>query len=201
MFFEADRSPADSANGAKLLKLSPAAFAELIAPLSAADDGLARLDERLRISPVRDGLIARTEFAEACAALWAEGELVQLEDLVLHDAGMDIRSPVMHSSRRTPICAFAARRRAAIPKPSFRQQGSWRLSEEPAFSAGWAASPMGQGTLRLPTRRTQTVGAIPGARSYRRDRRLNRAKNRHDAASPGWPNHRRHSSQGLLCLS
>jgi len=73
--------------------LGAAALAELIGPLSAADDALARLDERLRNSSVRDGLIARTDFAEACAALWAEGELVQLEDLVLHDAGMDIRSP------------------------------------------------------------------------------------------------------------
>jgi hypothetical protein len=68
-------------------------LAELMGPLSAADDALARLDERLRASPVRAGVLARADAAEACAALWAEGELVALDDLVLHDAGMDVRTP------------------------------------------------------------------------------------------------------------
>jgi len=67
--------------------------AALMGPLSAADDALARLDERLRASPVRAGVIARADCAEACAALWAEGELVALDDLVLHDAGMDVHTP------------------------------------------------------------------------------------------------------------
>ncbi len=73
--------------------LGAAALADLIGPLSAADDMLARLDERLRASPVRAGVLARADAAEACAALWAEGELVALDDLVLHDAGMDARIP------------------------------------------------------------------------------------------------------------
>ena len=68
-------------------------LAELMGPLSAADDALARLDERLRVSPVRAGVLARADCAEACAALWAEGELVALDDLVLHDADMDVRTP------------------------------------------------------------------------------------------------------------
>ncbi len=73
--------------------LGAAALAGLIGPLSAADDALARLDERLRNSPVGAGVLARADAAEACAALWAEGELVPLDDLVLHDAGMDVRTP------------------------------------------------------------------------------------------------------------
>jgi len=73
--------------------LGAAALAGLIGPLSAADDTLARLDERLRNSPVGPGVLARADAAEACAALWAEGELVPLDDLVLHDAGMDVRTP------------------------------------------------------------------------------------------------------------
>lgn len=32
-------------------------------------------------------------FADACASLSIDGELVQLGDLVLHDAGHDIRTP------------------------------------------------------------------------------------------------------------
>ena len=73
--------------------LGAAALAGLIGPLSAADDTLARLDERLRKSPVCAGVLARADAAEACAALWAEGALVPLEDLVLHESGMDVRSP------------------------------------------------------------------------------------------------------------
>jgi hypothetical protein len=73
--------------------LGAAALASLIGPLSAADDALARLDERLRNSPVCPGVLARADAAEACAALWAEGALVPLEDLVLHESGMDVRSP------------------------------------------------------------------------------------------------------------
>ncbi len=54
---------------------------------------LARLDERIARSPVGDGWIARTHFTDACASLWIDGELVHLEDLVLHDATRDIRAP------------------------------------------------------------------------------------------------------------
>jgi hypothetical protein len=63
----------------------------LVTAVVAAEDALARLDERLRSSPVRAGWIARTHFDDACANLWLAGELVHLEDLVLHDAEMDLR--------------------------------------------------------------------------------------------------------------
>jgi len=119
--------------------LGAAALAELIGPLSAADDALARLDERLRNSSVRDGLIARTDFAEACAALWAEGELVQLEDLVLHDAGMDIRSP---SHELVQAHAYLRLRRKAA-------RGDPKTLLSPT------------GTSTQPARRSQVVGAIP----------------------------------------
>jgi hypothetical protein len=66
----------------------------LAQPLARAEDALARLDERLSRSPVREGWIARTHFSKACAALWLEGELTHLEDLVLHDSGMDVRAPI-----------------------------------------------------------------------------------------------------------
>ncbi|AIC31301.1 hypothetical protein IE4771_PE00075 (plasmid) [Rhizobium etli bv. mimosae str. IE4771] len=38
-------------------------------------------------------LIELSHFVDACASLWIDGELVHLEDLVLHDAGLDIRVP------------------------------------------------------------------------------------------------------------
>lgn len=62
-------------------------------PALRATAALTRLDERLRTSPVRDGYLARMAFHEAVACMWLGGELVHLEDLVLHDAHMDIRAP------------------------------------------------------------------------------------------------------------
>lgn len=63
----------------------------LIADRHAA--ALARLDERIAHSPVVVGFLERNQFADACASLWIEGEIVHLEDLVLHDASQDIRTP------------------------------------------------------------------------------------------------------------
>jgi len=71
---------------------------QLLAALSAADDSVSRLDELTRL-PLGEGLIARLEFQEACAWSWNRGELVHLEDLVLHDAGLDIRTPDQELAR------------------------------------------------------------------------------------------------------
>ncbi|MDQ0455599.1 hypothetical protein QO005_001939 [Rhizobium paknamense] len=52
-----------------------------------------RLDERLARSAIAPGLKARGDYADAVASLWLDGELVHMEDLVFHDARMDLRSP------------------------------------------------------------------------------------------------------------
>ena len=92
----------------------PLPWRELARTLGSAESALARLDERLARSPIRDGWIARTHFSDAAAALWLEGELVHLEDLVLHDAGMDIRAPTHELTRpHTVLRAPAHRRRRA----------------------------------------------------------------------------------------
>ncbi|MFC5842812.1 hypothetical protein, partial [Aminobacter ciceronei] len=85
-----------------------------------ATDLLARLDERVQKSPVRDGFVERCHFADAVAALWLEGELVHLEDLVLHDAHMDIRTPTHELTRAHAV--LRARRRIFAHKPD------WALS-------------------------------------------------------------------------
>jgi len=54
---------------------------------------MTRLDERVARSPVGQGWIERQNFVDACASLWIDGELVHLEDLVLHDATRDTRTP------------------------------------------------------------------------------------------------------------
>jgi hypothetical protein len=65
----------------------------LMRPAFDAGIALARLDERIARSPVGQGWIERSQFTDACASLWIDGELVHLEDLVLHDATKDIRTP------------------------------------------------------------------------------------------------------------
>jgi hypothetical protein len=98
----------------------PLPWIQLAGPLAAAEDSLARLDERLAKSPIRDGWVARTHYTDACASLWLEGELVHLEDLVLHDAGMDIRAPTHELTRARAV--LRTRRRIAGAKPD------WALS-------------------------------------------------------------------------
>ncbi|NGO55454.1 RHE_PE00001 family protein [Allomesorhizobium camelthorni] len=81
---------------------------------------MARLDERVAKSPVRDGFFERQNFADAAAALWLEGELVHVEDLVLHDAHMDIRTPTHELTRAHAV--LRSRRRIYAQKPD------WALS-------------------------------------------------------------------------
>lgn len=94
----------------------------LIAPVAKATEALARLDERVRTSPVRDGFVERQNFADAAAALWLEGELVHTEDLVLHDAHMDIRTPTHELTRAHAV--LRTRRRILSQKPD------WALGRE-----------------------------------------------------------------------
>jgi len=98
----------------------PLPWTQIATPLAAAEDALARLDERLAKSPIRAGWIARTHFTDACASLWLEGALVHLDDLVLHDAGMDVRTPTHELTRAHTV--LRTRRWIAEAKPD------WALS-------------------------------------------------------------------------
>jgi len=106
--------------------------------LAAAEDALARLDERIRSSPIAEGFVSRTHFRDACASLWLAGELVSLEDLVLHDARMDVHAPTHALTRAQAV--LRARRRIANAAPD------WALSQE-----GLAAL-RGDGETALTTR-------------------------------------------------
>ena len=97
-------------------------WSQIYGPLARAEDALARLDERLRASPIRKGWIDRSHFADACASLWIEGRLAHLEDLVLHDARMDARAPTAEIVRAARV--LAARRRILVAAPG------WALSAE-----------------------------------------------------------------------
>lgn len=101
----------------------------LMSPLARASAALARLDERLAPSPVGAGLIERLHFADACASLWLDGELVEMEDLVLHEAARDIRSPSHALTIARDV--LQTRRRIAAQAPD------------------WALSPNGLRSLRV----------------------------------------------------
>lgn len=100
----------------------------LLKPVSEAGVALARLDERVARSEVGSGFLERSHFADACASLWIDGELVHLEDLVLHDASHDIRTPTHELTIARDV--LRTRRRIAAQPP------------------GWALSPDGLRSLR-----------------------------------------------------
>jgi hypothetical protein len=94
----------------------------LMRPAFDAGIALARLDERVARSPVGQGWIERSHFTDACASLWIDGELVHLEDLVLHDATKDIRTPTHELTIARDV--LRTRRRIAAQLPA------WALSAE-----------------------------------------------------------------------
>ncbi|PWL16265.1 hypothetical protein DKP76_18335 [Falsochrobactrum shanghaiense] len=100
----------------------------LLRPISEAGVALTRLDERVARSAVGEGFLERSHFLDAHASLWVDGELVHLEDLVLHDALRDIRAPTHELTIARDI--LKTRRRIAAHPP------------------GWALSAQGLASLR-----------------------------------------------------
>ena len=94
----------------------------LMRPAFDAGVALTRLDERIARSPVGRGFLERSQFGDACASLWIDGELVHLEDLVLHDATKDIRTPTHELTIARDV--LRTRRRIAAHPPG------WALSAE-----------------------------------------------------------------------
>ena len=78
---------------------------------------LARLDERVLRHVVGDGFRERGHFFDAVGALWVGGELVHVEDLVLHDARMDARTPTHELTIAHAV--LRARRRLWNADPSW----------------------------------------------------------------------------------
>ncbi|RFB88923.1 hypothetical protein B5K11_26185 [Rhizobium leguminosarum bv. trifolii] len=100
----------------------------LMEPTFRAGIELARLDERIARSAIGQGWIERSHYTDACASLWIDGELVHLEDLVLHDDIRDIRTPTHELTIARDV--LRTRRRIATQQP------------------GWAFSTDGLRTLR-----------------------------------------------------
>ncbi|MCO6188228.1 RHE_PE00001 family protein [Rhizobium sp. L1K21] len=95
---------------------------DLLEPVARATAGLCRLDERVARSPSGAGWIERMHYADAVASMWVDGELVHIEDLVLHDAGSDIRAPTHELTIAGDVLRI--RRRIAA------QPVAWPLTDE-----------------------------------------------------------------------
>lgn len=102
--------------------LAKISMTALLEPAFRAGIALTRLDERIARSAVGAGFLERQNFADACASLWIDGELVHLEDLVLHDATRDIRTPTHELTIARDV--LRTRRRIAGQAPD------WALSAD-----------------------------------------------------------------------
>lgn len=117
--------------------LSKISMTALTRPAFDACVALTRLDERIARSPVGAGFLERQNFADACGSLWIDGELVHLEDLVLHDAFRDTRTPTHELTIARDV--LRTRRRISGQLPD------------------WALSPDGLRTLRKTSEITSAV--------------------------------------------
>jgi hypothetical protein len=102
--------------------LTKISMTALMRPAFDAGIALTRLDERIARSSVGAGLLERSQYADACASLWIDGELVHLEDLVLHDAFRDTRTPTHELTIARDV--LRTRRRISGQSPD------WALSAE-----------------------------------------------------------------------
>ncbi|QXC52825.1 DUF1612 and helix-turn-helix domain-containing protein (plasmid) [Agrobacterium salinitolerans] len=127
--------------------LPPDLLQVLMRPAFDAGNALTRLDERIARSPVGQGFLERSQFTDACASLWIDGELVHLEDLVLHDATRDIRTPTHELTIARDV--LRTRRRIAGQSPD------WALSADGIRSLRKTAE-----ITTADTEEAQTIGAI-----------------------------------------
>ncbi|OQP84549.1 hypothetical protein BTR14_18950 [Rhizobium rhizosphaerae] len=109
-------------------------------PQSKSHTGIAltRLDERIARSPVGAGFVERSHFADACASLWIDGELVHLEDLVLHDATRDIRTPTHELTIARDVLRTRRRIAAQLPAWALSADGLRTLRQTPEITTAGA---------------------------------------------------------------
>ncbi|KQS78945.1 hypothetical protein ASG25_10110 [Rhizobium sp. Leaf384] len=131
-------------------EIAKSSMTTLMRPAFDAGTALTRLDERIACSPVGQGWIERQNFVDACASLWIDGELVHLEDLVLHDATRDIRSPTHELTIARDV--LRTRRRIAAQLPG------WALSVD-----GLRALRKASAILSVDADKAPAAGVMPPA--------------------------------------
>jgi hypothetical protein len=99
-----------------------------------------RFDARLEASGLSAGWQSRCDMTEAVRALILDGHLVDVGDLVLHDAGMDVRHPT-HELTRAAAALRARRTTLVRPAP-------WPLSIDGLAALRGIGSVTGEGASR-----------------------------------------------------
>ncbi|WP_313077617.1 RHE_PE00001 family protein [Agrobacterium pusense] len=128
--------------------LTKISMTALMRPAFDAGIVLARLDERIARSPVGQGWIERSHFNDACASLWIDGELVHLEDLVLHDATRDIRTPTHELTIARDVLKTRRRIAAQSPDWALSADGIRSLRKTSEIGAGGAGEATTTGVIR-----------------------------------------------------
>ena len=141
-----------------LCDLRPPPWTALAGPLAAAEDSVARRDARLGASPIREGWISRTPVRDACASLGLQGALAPLEDLVRHDAALDLRAPIYELTRAHAVLRTRRRIAAAEPSGATSPAGLAALSQGRAERGG-GVSGAGIAVIYEPTAEKAGEGA------------------------------------------
>ncbi|PDS75060.1 hypothetical protein CO667_28905 [Rhizobium sp. L43] len=128
--------------------LAKISMTALMRPAFDAGVALARLDERIARSPVGAGFLERSQFTDACASLWIDGELVHLEDLVLHDATKDIRTPTHELTIARDVLRTRRRIAGQSPDWAFSTDGIRSLRKTSEIGSGGADEATTTGVIR-----------------------------------------------------
>jgi len=115
----------------------------LLKPLSDATATFCRLDERIAGSSVGAGWCERQNFSDACSSLWIDGELVHLEDLVLHDATRDVRAPTHELTIARDVLKTRRRIVAQPPDWALSPDGIRSLRQD-RTEQGWSVASSGE---------------------------------------------------------
>lgn len=99
---------------AEALSIPDLPWEEIVGRMERLTISILRFDARLEASGLSAGWQSRCDMTEAVRALLLDGHLVDVGDLVLHDAGMDVRSPTHELTRAA--AALRARRIAMARK-------------------------------------------------------------------------------------
>ncbi len=174
--------------------LAKISMSALIRPAFDAGVALARLDERITRSPIGAGCIERTHFADACASLWIDGELVHLEDLVLHDATRDIRTPTHELTIARDVLRTRRRIAGQVPEWALSAEGIRTLQQTSDINSGGADGAEATSTIRRAARAdpegegddADDIGNLPGVDYAAIDATLARSSAAiEDATRPG----------------
>ncbi|OCJ65483.1 hypothetical protein A6U97_27570 [Agrobacterium tumefaciens] len=128
--------------------LAKISMTPLMRPAFDAGVALTRLDERIARSTVGVGFLERQNFTDACASLWIDGELVHLEDLVLHDATKDIRTPTHELTIARDVLRTRRRIAGQSPDWALSADGIRSLRKSSEIGAGGADEATTTGVIR-----------------------------------------------------